>query len=61
VVPIDDVVRTIAPYLGNRLMIAGMFDQVDNKPRTRIARIFGTSLGASAAGVSGGLERRRAR
>ena len=54
VVPIDDVVRTIAPYPGNRLMIAGMFGQVENKPRTRIARIFGTSVGASGAGGSGG-------
>ncbi len=54
VVPIDDVVRTIAPYPGDRLMIAGMFGQVDHQPRTRIARIFGTSVGASGAGGSGG-------
>ena len=54
VVPIDDYVRTIAPYPGNRIMIAGLFGQVENKPRTRVARLFGTSVGGSGVGGSGG-------
>jgi len=54
VVPIDDVVRAIAPYPGDRLMIAGMFGQVENKPRTRVARLLGTSVDGGGAGGSGG-------
>src|SRR6478735_3173062 len=54
VVPIDDVVRTIAPYPGGRLVIAGMFGQVEGQPRTRVARLLGTSVGGSGAGGSAG-------
>jgi len=54
VVAIDDVVRAIAPYPGDRLMIAGMFGEVEGKPKTRVARLFGSSGGASGTGGSGG-------
>lgn len=55
-VVVDDLVTTSAPYPGERMMIAGVFTEVEGAPRLGVARLFGSETANGGAGGTAGAD-----